>query len=143
MLKELILTGFFFSFIFLFVLFAAGFSMFCWTMGTPPFATNTIPLTISTYLPRAHIHTPIISLCAATWTYQFSSLSKRNFCNSIKYELTATVKQRQQWKNNGKRRAMHRMLIRRSKLVVFYNITYMWHPAGALLQYPNGMMELY
>lgn len=43
------------------------------------------------------------------------SSSSENFCNSIKYELTATVRQRLRWKNNARRKVMHKTQTRRSK----------------------------
>lgn len=43
------------------------------------------------------------------------SSSKGNFCNNIKYELTATAKQRLLWKSNERRKIMPKIQIRRSK----------------------------
>lgn len=43
------------------------------------------------------------------------SSSSENFCNSINSELTATVRQRQRWKSNARRKIMLKMQIRRSK----------------------------
>lgn len=64
----------------------------------------------------------VCCVCCCSWTLtrfaqQKHSSSKRNSCNSIKFVLTVTARQRPQWKNSARRKIMHRMQIKRSKWV--------------------------
>lgn len=51
----------------------------------------------------------------ATTMCHIHSLNRENFCNNIKFELTATARQRPRWKSNERRKITLKIQIRRSK----------------------------
>lgn len=71
------------------------------------FFGNSFPTTM---LHKQHI--PFHPIQKNIYAHSSSSV---NSCNSIKYELTATVRQRPLWKSNARRKIMPKMQIRRSK----------------------------